>query len=110
MATCPVGPELPPPSAFADAHLPAARRKAIERTVEHLIAILDAADGEEDFEDDDPCGMTDEDGVNTAVFSVQRALEDEQLYRPRYDADQSRGPINQREMYAEHRRFMMGAA
>ena len=81
--------------------IPAHRRKAIEAEIElHLqratvlIARLDGADAPTmDMEDDDPAGgAIDDEG------------EGEELLRtlPRYDVDQSRGPVNERGAIAAH--------
>ena len=45
--------------------LSVAEREEIESCIERLIAVLDAADGDCDNEDDDPTGQNDEDGMNT---------------------------------------------
>ncbi|AKM06127.1 hypothetical protein [Pelagerythrobacter marensis] len=53
-----------PLSLLSDA-IPRLSRDALEGLVESLIDRLDEIDGDADFEDDDPFGQCDEDGINT---------------------------------------------
>lgn len=76
-----------------------ANRKAIEREIERLITLLDAADGDCDLEDDDPAGDTLDlgeapDPAGNELLSIL----------PVYGIDQSLGPINEREAIREHYR------
>lgn len=43
-----------------------ADRGGIEAMIESLIELLDTIDGDPDLEEDDPSGVIDEDGINTA--------------------------------------------
>jgi hypothetical protein len=73
----------------------AAPRSMVEDIIEQLIASLDLADGDPDIEDDDPAGdpieihgePPSDDGQPTSRID------------PIYSADQSAGPINEREAY-----------
>ncbi len=86
--------------------LPRHRRIAIESEIEMhlhraslLIARLDRADAPvEDMEDDDPAGG-----------NIEDDREGPELYTllPRYDLDQSRGPVNEREAARQRYREMM---
>ena len=67
-------------------------RKAIERQIEALIALLDAIDGDPDLEDDelhdDPLDV----GEEVDFYAML----------PRYALDQTEGPINAREARYDH--------
>lgn len=72
-------------------------REQIEDEIERLLALLDADDGDPDLEPEEDCGADD----------LGEGLE---LYRtlPRYDLDQTKGPINEREAIRQHYRDMRG--
>lgn len=59
------------------------------------IALLDAADGEIDLEDDDPSGDPLDEHGEHPTDTAQVLLPT----RPRYGVDQSKGPINEREAH-----------
>lgn len=50
--------------------IPSYPRPVIERLVARLIEHLDEHDGDPDFEDDDPSGQCDEDGINTGMPTI----------------------------------------
>lgn len=75
-------------------------RRAIEAEIERLIALLDAADGDDDLEDDredDPLDHGEED-------------ESRGLILPIYDVDQSTGPVNERQMLRDHHERLRSVA
>jgi hypothetical protein len=47
--------------------LAATNRPALERFIAVAIDMLDLVDGDPDFEEDDPSGQSDEDGINTLI-------------------------------------------
>lgn len=71
-------------------------REEIEDEIERLITLLDAVDGDWDLEEGNDMEAVNEDGVG----ELSPVL-------PRYGADQSIGPINERECYLawQHRDF-----
>lgn len=83
----------PPPSTFAGKPLPPIQRRALAKTIDYLIAVLDAVDGDADMEDDDPSGQMDEDEANTG-FGHGSDPYNFALLMPEYEQDQSLGPVN----------------
>lgn len=73
--------------------LPALRR-VLEAKIEALIALLDYSDGDCDLEDDDPAGEP----LDKGELEEWRGL-----LLPAYGSDQSRGPINERQMHRAYR-------
>ena len=65
-------------------------RRAIAAQIEALIAVLDAADGDCDLEDDDPAGGNPDDVGEVPDWLPRFPL-------PVYGIDQRRGPTNARE-------------
>ena len=106
--------------------MPPHRRELIEgeiemhlRRVTLLLARLDRADGDYDFEDDDPagdgdCDLEDDDPAGDGLDERGECLTDdgsEMLSTlPLYGLDQSAGPVNEREAGFVRRREMMGWA
>ena len=62
-----LGPFAPAPAVLA--LLDRFNRDELGHAIEVLIALLDVWDGDPDLEDDDPAGMSDEDGINTGTGS-----------------------------------------
>lgn len=90
---------------FPGRQITPAMRAAIEIHIENMIALLDTADGDPDIEDDDPAGDPlgrgeEEDWRPNGIV----------LSRPVYGADQSRGPVNERQVANEYYRAMERAA
>lgn len=79
-------------------------RLEIEREVERLIALLDAADGDCDLEDDDPSGDP-LDLVGEASSDDGRGL---LLTRPVWALDQTEGPVNHHQAQREYLAAEMG--
>lgn len=80
------------------------QRLEIEREVEHLIALLDAVDGDCDLEDDDPSG-------DPLDMSGEASSDDGRGLlptRPSWALDQSGGPSNYREASREQAAKEMG--
>jgi hypothetical protein len=75
-------------------------RRAIADAIERLVSILDEIDGDPDIEEDDwpgdPLDQGELDGTRGVML-------------PRYDIDQTKGPINEAEAVREHRRREMEA-
>ena len=112
---------FPIPTALA-LPLPPMRRRAIEDQIELLIALLDASDGDPDWEEDceDRCRAGEDDAAifSHEVMGYDHFLPDENaeeddaagddFYRllPRYGVDQSRGPLNHIEAEQARQREM----
>lgn len=75
--------------------LSALDRCVIERQIEDLIALLDQIDGDCDLEDDE---------LHDDPLDLGEPREFAMML-PVYGTDQSRGPVNEREVYAEEIRL-----
>lgn len=80
------------------------QRLQIEQEVEHLIALLDAVDGDCDLEDDDPSGDPLDMGGEASSDDGRGLLPT----RPIWALDQSGGPSNYREASREQAAKEMG--
>lgn len=91
----------PPPS--GPIVLARGQRQEIQRAIDLLIAVLDAADGDCDLEDDDPAGGAVEDCGEVEDWRPDGI----KLLKPVYGIDQSLGPINEEEVYADYKRRLV---
>lgn len=88
-----------PLNAIAQA-IPRLTRHDLEALTERLIERLDELDGDCDLEEDDPCGVYDEDGQNTG-FGYETPPDRFAELMPKYEVDQSQGPTNFNAAYRE---------
>ena len=74
-------------------------RRKLETLIEAAIALLDAADGDTDLEDDDPAGDYLDERGEAPTDNGAKLLP----MLPRYGRNQTRGPLNEK---AAHRQWM----
>lgn len=100
------------PDWLPPAPMTSAQRGMLENIIERLIGLLDAVDGDCDFEAEEDACTAGDDGCGP-IYVYGRKLwgsDADQLLSvlPVYGADQTRGPLNERAAHREYQRVMCG--